>query len=272
MEGRGATVNERPAAGPLYDALVKAAAGIAAEGRDISPRELGRRIRVGSGAAREMVERLRAAGRFPWPLGASWRQRQPARSRRYCGPLEPGLPLNERQASLLRFIYETARDRGYQPNYKEMSEFLGHRKFAPNAIARRGYLDRQGDLTSRGLRILRRPDGRKFEGFAEPAATGPPPDGEPATTLSVAQANVLRLIYEGARDRGYQPEYREMMATLGYRSLNAIPSLLRPLERAGYVRRPDGFRARAIELLRTPSGTVFAGFLDKPATDQEGMP
>lgn len=83
--------------------------------------------------------------------------------------------LTQRQAEIFRLIYETARDCGYQPTVREIGERFGIR--SPNGVVchtdvlvRRGYLARlngSGTHANRAWVILRRPDGSRFEGFAE---------------------------------------------------------------------------------------------------------
>jgi SOS-response transcriptional repressor LexA len=82
-----------------------------------------------------------------------------------------GDPLTERQAEIFAFIYETARDRGYQPTYRQLMEKFGilstngiscHLK----SLADKGWIEAL-DGEKRGIRFLRRPDGRPFTGFSD---------------------------------------------------------------------------------------------------------
>jgi repressor LexA len=80
-------------------------------------------------------------------------------------------PLTAKQAAILRFIYESARDTGFQPDIGEICARFGiagtngvvcHLK----ALAKKGYVELVY-ARARSIRILRRPDGRPFRGFAE---------------------------------------------------------------------------------------------------------
>jgi hypothetical protein len=90
-----------------------------------------------------------------------------------------------------------------------------------------------------------------------PPRTERRPDG-----LTERQFEVFRLLYESARDRGYQPSIRSLCAALGMRSPNAMSSHLRALARAGWLR-PGGGESRSVEFLRTLTGQPFRGFLDR---------
>jgi repressor LexA len=83
---------------------------------------------------------------------------------------QAGDPLTERQAEIFAWIYEIVRDRGYQPTYRQLMEKFGiqstngitcHLK----SIADKGWIDLGGE--KRGIRFLKRPDGRPFTGFAD---------------------------------------------------------------------------------------------------------
>jgi SOS-response transcriptional repressor LexA len=78
------------------------------------------------------------------------------------------------------------------------------------------------------------------------------------------QRQVFRLIYESARDRGYQPTLRELQAALGLASLNGLVGHLVALDRKGWlVYRQGQGGARCLTLLRKPNGEPFAGFCDR---------
>jgi repressor LexA len=85
-------------------------------------------------------------------------------------------PLTEKQAAVFRFIYETARDRGYQPSFREIGERFGiggtngvmcH----VTALARKGWISPRpaghGSGPSRAIVFLRRPTGEPFCGFSD---------------------------------------------------------------------------------------------------------
>jgi SOS-response transcriptional repressor LexA len=87
------------------------------------------------------------------------------------------------------------------------------------------------------------------------AATG-------AGALTARQLEVLSFLYGHARDRGYQPDIREIAAGIGAASPNGAMGHLILLEKKGFVR-PTGM-ARGVEMIRRPDGTKFEGFADKP--------
>jgi hypothetical protein len=80
------------------------------------------------------------------------------------------LDLTGRQAEVYRYLYETARDTGLQPTYREIGARFAIR--SPNgvkhilyAIALKGYMTiRPG---RHGFSFLRRPDGSPFLGFRD---------------------------------------------------------------------------------------------------------
>lgn len=79
--------------------------------------------------------------------------------------------LTERQHSMFRLLYETVRDKGYQPSMRELMEVFNIK--SPNGIAvqfkameKKGYLTRPHKKWAK-LVILRRPDGSPFTGFQD---------------------------------------------------------------------------------------------------------
>jgi hypothetical protein len=79
--------------------------------------------------------------------------------------------LTTRQRELYAWYYEQARDRGYQPSVREMGAAFG--LTSPNGIhihmrawARKGYVA-EPHGAKRALRFLRKPNGQKFDGFAD---------------------------------------------------------------------------------------------------------
>lgn len=66
--------------------------------------------------------------------------------------------------------------------------------------------------------------------------------------LTDRQTQVLNLIREGIRTKGYAPTMRELGAAMGIRSTNGIADHLRFIERKGYIAR-DGYKSRAIRVL-----------------------
>lgn len=90
------------------------------------------------------------------------------------------------------------------------------------------------------------------------------------TDLTQRQLEIFRLIYESARDRGYQPTVREIGKAFGIRSPNGIHCHTKALVRLGYLRRLNGSGThanRAWVILRRPDGSPFTGFEDKGYVD-----
>jgi len=67
-------------------------------------------------------------------------------------------------------------------------------------------------------------------------------------TLTKRQAEVRNWIASFIDEKGYSPNYAEMCAGLGLRSLATISKHIRELERKGFVGR-DFSRIRSIEIL-----------------------
>jgi SOS-response transcriptional repressor LexA len=89
------------------------------------------------------------------------------------------LPLTTAQHDVYLYLYEHARDCGFQPSLNEMCDRFdwSSRNAAAihlKAIAKKGWIGlrasggRRGE--SRAIEILRRPDGARFEGFADKVA------------------------------------------------------------------------------------------------------
>lgn len=84
-----------------------------------------------------------------------------------------GDPLTDRQMAVFRFIYEHARDKGYQPSFRQIAAEFGFASYSNSmtchlvALAKKGFVT--GDLhgKSRSIKFLRRPDGKPFTGFAD---------------------------------------------------------------------------------------------------------
>lgn len=88
--------------------------------------------------------------------------------------------LTQRQAEVFRLIYESARDLGVQPSFRDIAASIGTKSphgvsWFIDALEKKGYVARPKDhQMSRSLRILRRPDGSRFEGFQDrPSENGP---------------------------------------------------------------------------------------------------
>lgn len=82
-------------------------------------------------------------------------------------------PLTDKQHRLMTFLYASLRDRGMTPSHLEICEHLG--AFYQSAVCahlrlleKKGYVE-LGANRRRGVRILRKPDGSPFRGFAEKA-------------------------------------------------------------------------------------------------------
>jgi SOS-response transcriptional repressor LexA len=95
----------------------------------------------------------------------------PPRRRTPAGELPP----TPRMMEIYTFIYEHARDRGFQPSYREIAvHFRGQSRpgvfvSAVRALAAKGWIDRDA-RTNRSFRFLRKPDGTKFAGFCDKPA------------------------------------------------------------------------------------------------------
>jgi SOS-response transcriptional repressor LexA len=175
-------------------------------------------------------------------------------------------PLTEKQAEVFRFIYDTARDRGYQPSVRELMErfdWLSPRAVTAHlaALRRKGWVS-PGAGKARNVVFLRRPGGSAFRGFADPGpASGP--DAAPSPGLTGVQSRLFGFLYAAARDDGRQPGYREIMERFGWSSLNAVQGHISALGRKGYIDRSTPYRNRSIIFLLTPSGKPFRGFAER---------
>lgn len=84
-----------------------------------------------------------------------------------------GEPLTDDERAVLDFVYSEIRDNGYQPSLSEIADAFGYSQAssAMHHVARlylKGYLAPQPDRgRSRNFVLLRRPDGRPFNGFVE---------------------------------------------------------------------------------------------------------
>lgn len=85
-------------------------------------------------------------------------------------------PPTPRMMEVFTFIYECARDRGCQPTYRDISLHFGGKNasafiWAIRALSDRGWLRMIGG-GRHGVVFLRKPNGEKFDGFADkPAET-----------------------------------------------------------------------------------------------------
>jgi SOS-response transcriptional repressor LexA len=82
--------------------------------------------------------------------------------------------LTPRQREMYAWYYEHARDLGYQPTIRELGKRFAI--YSPNGVmshlhawARKGYVA-PAENEARALRFLKRPDGRKFDGFMDKEA------------------------------------------------------------------------------------------------------
>ena len=75
--------------------------------------------------------------------------------------------------------------------------------------------------------------------------------------LTQRQLQLLRFIDEYQQDHGVPPSFDEMRSALKLRSKSGIHRLISGLEERGYIKRL-AYRARAIEVLRTPGGAAVA--------------
>jgi repressor LexA len=77
--------------------------------------------------------------------------------------------LTRRQARVYHAIYDSARDRGYQPSIRKVAGALGMRSSNAvvchlRALQAKGWVGRAG-RDSAAIPILRNPDGSEFRGF-----------------------------------------------------------------------------------------------------------
>lgn len=84
--------------------------------------------------------------------------------------------LTDRQRAVFEYLYEFARDNGYQPSVREIAEHFGmDSQMGPfahfRALTRKGWIVAAGG-NSRSIRFLRRPDGTPFDGFADKPLEG----------------------------------------------------------------------------------------------------
>jgi len=68
------------------------------------------------------------------------------------------------------------------------------------------------------------------------------------TTLTPKQAEILAIIKDNLRKKGYPPSVREIGQAVGLSSSSTVHGYLRKLEKMGYLRR-DPAKPRAIEVL-----------------------
>lgn len=166
-------------------------------------------------------------------------------------------PPTAKHLAVLRLIYETARDRGYQPSYREIDAELdlggtNGVTLVLKALARKGYVRLPGKC-SRAVVIVRRPDHRDFAGFDDGPARARP-DGGPCP-------ETFRYIYEYTRDHGYQPSVREVAGWFGLTASAAWKRLVQ-LGREGWLKMSTTEKRRLGFILR-PDRIPFTGFVDK---------
>jgi repressor LexA len=77
----------------------------------------------------------------------------------------------------------------------------------------------------------------------------------PPTTLTARQREVLQIIEQHMRDRGYPPSVREIGEAVGLTSPSTVHAHLAALQRRGYLRR-DPTKPRAIEVRWDPNSDV----------------
>ncbi len=75
--------------------------------------------------------------------------------------------------------------------------------------------------------------------------------------LTQRQLQLLRFIDQYQQDHGVPPSFDEMRSALKLRSKSGIHRLISGLEERGYIKRL-AYRARAIEVLRTPGSAAVA--------------
>ena len=83
-----------------------------------------------------------------------------------------------------------------------------------------------------------------------------------ATELTDRQRAIFTMIYESARDKGYQPTVREIMAEFDIKGPNAVICHFVALTKKGWVKRSNS-RTRSLEILRNLDGSKFCGFMPK---------
>lgn len=81
--------------------------------------------------------------------------------------------------------------------------------------------------------------------------------------LTDRQREIFTLIYESARDKGFQPTIRELMVCFGIKSPNGVMYHVKEFRKKGYLKDADGQYSRAYVILKRPDGTPFLGFQDK---------
>ena len=74
----------------------------------------------------------------------------------------------------------------------------------------------------------------------------------PTTTLTARQREVLEIIEQHMRERGYPPSVREIGEAVGLTSPSTVHAHLAALQRRGYLRR-DPTKPRAIEIRWDPN-------------------
>lgn len=72
--------------------------------------------------------------------------------------------------------------------------------------------------------------------------------------LNPREAEILRVIIENVKQKGYPPSVREIGEIVGLSSSSTVHSYLKKLEQKGYLRR-DPSKPRAIEIINTDSFT-----------------
>ena len=76
--------------------------------------------------------------------------------------------------------------------------------------------------------------------------------------LTRKQSELLRFIHERLKESGVPPSFDERKDALDLRSKSGIHRLIMALEERGFIRRLPN-RARALEVLRMPEGSIPAG-------------
>ena len=95
---------------------------------------------------------------------------------------------------------------------------------------------------------------RTMHGMTDSAAA---PRRPPPSRITARQRQVLDVIEQSMRDRGYPPSVREIGEAIGLTSPSTVHSHLNTLQRLGYLRR-DPTKPRAIEVRWDPnSGAVM---------------